>query len=212
MDQRSVLKESLGSFLRNLWDLMIINWLWLLCSLPVITLGPATCGLYRVTLKLARKEAVYPVKDFFRGFRDSLKQGTVLGLLAVGMAAVAAVDAFFAIGQTGMLRSVYLTVAIVVASVLLTVTAYGFALQAMFRNSVKGILLNAAKLAVIAPGKTVLMWIILLAPAALALLLPPIALQMLGFLYVILGFSGPVYACSHILRDLFDKVANAAVQ
>ena len=131
MDQRSVLKDSLGMFLRNLWDLMILNFLWLLCSLPLITLGPATCGLYRVALKLARKEAVYPVKDFFRAFRDGLKQGTVLGLLA---------------------------------------------------------------------------------PVGLLLLLPPIALQMLGFMYIILGVSGPVYACCHILRDLFDKVANAAVQ
>ena len=212
MDQRSVLRDSLGSFLRNLWDLMILNWLWLLCSLPVITLGASTCGLYRVVLKMARKEPVYPVKDFFRGFRDSWKQGTVLGLLAAALLAVTAADAIFAIGQTGMLRSVYLTLAIVVASVLLTVTAYGFALQAMYHNSVKGILLNAAKLAVIAPGKTVLMWIILLTPAALFLLLPPIALQMLGFLYIILGVSGPVYGCSHILRDLFDKVANAAVK
>ena len=51
---------------------------------------------------------------------------------------------------------------------------------------------------------------VLLVISAVFLLLPPIALKMIGFMYVILGVSGPVYACSHILRDLFDRVAAAA--
>lgn len=210
MDHSNVLKESLGTFLRNLWDLMILNWLWLLCSLPVITLGPATCGLYSVTLKLARKEPVYPVKDFFRGIRENWKPGLVLGLLVLGLLAVAAGDAWFALSQTGAFRSVFLVVAILMASVSLTLMAYGFALQARYHNPLKLQLANVAKLAVVAPGKTVSLWLILLLPLGIFLLLPPIALQMLGFLYVILGISGPVFACSHILRDLFDRVDAAA--
>lgn len=210
MEKQNVLKESLGSFLRNLWDLMLLNWLWVLCSLPLVTAGPATCGLYAVTLKLARKEPVYPVKDFFRGFRENLKPGLLLGGLTALLAVVAGGDAYFAVSQTGPIRSGYLVLAIVIASVAMTVLAYGFALQAMFETPLKLQLLNVMKLAVVAPGRTVLLWLILLAPAGILLLLPPAASQLLGPLYVMLGISGPVYACSRILRNLFDKVEQAA--
>lgn len=210
MDRNNVLKESLGTFLHHLWDLMILNWLWLLCSLPIATIGPATCGLYSVTLKLARREPVYPVKDFFRGFRDNLREGLILGLLVLALLAVAAGDAYFALTQTGTLRSMYLVIAIVMASLLLTLAAYGFALQAMFDNPLKLQLQNVVKLAFVAPGKTMQMWLILLIPVIVFLMLPPVALGMLGFVYILLGVSGPVYACSHILRGLFDTIAQTA--
>ena len=210
MRQENKLKDSLLTFLQNLFDLAVINWLWLLCSLPVITIGPATCGLYRVTLKLARKELVNPAKEFFRGFLENLKPGLILGLLVLLLGIVSAGDAYFALTQTGMNRSLFLVVAIIVASILLTLMAYGFALQAMFENPLKLQLLNTLKLALVAPGKTIKLWVILLIPVIVFLVLPPVALRMIGFLYIVLGVSAPVYACSHILRDLFEKVEQAA--
>ena len=46
--------------------------------------------------------------------------------------------------------------------------------------------------------------VLLLIPVLAALALPPVILQTLGFLYVVLGISGPVYGASFILRDIFD--------
>ena len=83
MDRSNKLKDSFLQFFHDLFDLMVVNWLWLLCSLPIVTVGPATCGLYRVTLKLARQEPVQPLRDFFRGFRENFKSGLFLGLWAI---------------------------------------------------------------------------------------------------------------------------------
>ena len=210
MQQDNKLKDSLLTFLQNLFDLTVINWLWLLCSLPVITIGPATCGLYRVTLKLAGKELVSPAREFFKGFRENLKPGLILGLLALLLGVISVGDAYFALTQTGTNRSLFLVVAIIVASILLTLMAYGFALQAMFDNPLKLQLLNTLKLAFVAPGKTIKLWVILLIPVIIFLVLPPVALRMIGFLYIFLGISAPVYACSHILMDLFEQVEQAA--
>ena len=212
MQQENKLKDSLLTFLQNLFDLAVINWLWLLCSLPVITIGPATCGLYRVTLKLARNELLNPAKEFFRGFRENLKPGLILGLLALLLGIVSAGDAYFALTQTGMNRSLFLVVAIIVASILLTLMAYGFALQAMFDNPLKLQLLNTLKLALVAPGKTIQLWVILLIPVIVFLVLPPVVLRMIGFLYFVLGVSAPAFACSHILRNLFDRIEQAAAR
>lgn len=211
MKQRNKLKESLLSFLQNLFDLTILNWLWLLCSLPLVTVGPATCGLYTVTLRLARGETVSPVKDFFRGFRENLKSGFLLGLAAMGLLAAAAGDAWLALQLTGGFRKLYLVVAVVVSVIWLILITYTFALQAMFQNPVKTQVLNAFKLAAVAPGRTIGLWLILLIPMLAALMLPPVAVGTLGFLYIIVGISGPVYGASHILRNIFDHVNGSPV-
>ena len=43
-------------FMGKLVDILILAGLWLLCSLPVVTIGPSTAALYYGTLKLANNE------------------------------------------------------------------------------------------------------------------------------------------------------------
>ena len=50
---------------------------------------------------------------------------------------------------------------------------------------------------------------ILLIPVIAALVLPPVAIEMLGFLYLVVGFSSPAYGASRILRNIFDRVNGA---
>lgn len=205
MKDNNVLKESLGNFLRNAYDLLALNWLWLLCSLPLVTIGPATVAMYAVTLKLAREEPVSPAKDFFRAFKEEFPASVALGLIAVAISAVALGDAWFAVQQTGAVQVLFLTVAFLMGLAALTVLAYGFALKAGFRNSIRKHIANAFSLIFVAPGKTIQIWCILLFPVLLALCLPVMAVKALGVLYIMYGISLPVYVNSRILREVFRK-------
>ena len=211
MEQQNVLKDSMLRFFHDLFDLMLVNWLWMMCCLPVVTVGPATCGMYAVTLKLARRESVNPVKEFFRGFKTNFKSGLILGLAAAVLLIAAAGDVWLLLQLEGWMQGLYIAVAALVGMMFLTLAAYAFALLVMFENPLKKHLFNALKLAVAFPGKTVGLWLILLIPVLTALLLPPVALKMLGFLYLVAGISGPVYAASHILRNIFDRVNGGTV-
>lgn len=206
MDRQNKLKTSLLTFLHNLFDLMILNWLWLICSLPVITMGAATCGLYTAVMKIAKGESAHPAKDFFHGFKTNWKAGLLLELAAAVVLVVAAGDVWFALAQTGALRTLYLVIAMILGTIWLNLICYTFALQAMFENPLKTQILNAFKLAVVAPGKTVSLWLVILLPVLAAVVLPPVAVGMLGFLYVVAGVSAPVYGASHILLQIFDRV------
>lgn len=210
MQQQNKLKESTLQFFHDLFDLIVVNVLWMVCCVPIVTIGPATCGMYRVTLKLAREEAVNPAKDFFRAFRENFKAGLLLELLC-GLLLVAAVgDGWFAMQQSGFWQALYLAVAAIVGGVAMILVSYTFALQAMFEAPLKVQILNAFKLAAVAPGKTLSLWVILLIPVIAALVLPPVAIEMLGFLYLVVGFSGPAYGASRVLRNIFDRVNGAA--
>ena len=111
-------------------DLLILNLLWLVCSLPIVTIGPATCALYTVTLKIVRDEPVETLREFFRAFKSNFKNGFLYGLIALFAAAVIYADGIFAFSQEGSLKIVFCIVTGIVAAVYLTYICYIFALQA----------------------------------------------------------------------------------
>ena len=206
MEQQNKLKESTIRFFHDLFDLLLVNCLWLLCCLPVITIGPATCGMYAVTLKLAREEPVNPLKDFLRGLRDNFKAGVLLELLVVLLVAFLAGDLWFAQLQSGWMQTLYITLALVTGMACLILISYAFPLQAMFRAPLKIQILNALKLTAVAPVKSILLGVVLSVPVVAALTLPLEVLKVIGVVYLIVGFSGPAYGASRILRDIFDRV------
>ena len=59
-------------------DLVLANVLWLVCSLPIITAGASTLGLFTVVNKMAAKEDYTVRTDFFKAFRRDFKQSTAL--------------------------------------------------------------------------------------------------------------------------------------
>ncbi len=70
----------------RLFDIVELNLLWLICSLPLFTVGPASVALYSAMLALVRGKETYPHRDFFRAFRKDFRKNVLAGLLltAVG--------------------------------------------------------------------------------------------------------------------------------
>ena len=73
----------LMTYLIKIRDWMFLSVLWLVCSIPVITVGVSTTALYYVTLKMAKNEEVPVFKSFFKSFKDNLKQGILLTLIVL---------------------------------------------------------------------------------------------------------------------------------
>ena len=67
--------------LNTLADIMALSVLWLLCSLPVLTLGAATTALYDSVVRCIRYKQPKPYARFFRTFKNELIPGILLTLL-----------------------------------------------------------------------------------------------------------------------------------
>lgn len=67
--------------LSKIMDLLLINLLFVLTSLPCITLGASITALFSVSMKLARNEESYVAKDYFRSFKKNFRQATAAFLL-----------------------------------------------------------------------------------------------------------------------------------
>ena len=73
-------------FIGNLADFFLLSLVWLICSLPIVTMGAASTALYYVTLKMAENKEGRLLPAFFASFRQNLKQGSLiwLGFLLAG--------------------------------------------------------------------------------------------------------------------------------
>ena len=69
----------------RLWVMEQIGLYWLICCLPVITIGPATAAAYYTTMKVLRRESGDLRESFFHSFRDNLKQGIFLTIICLAI-------------------------------------------------------------------------------------------------------------------------------
>lgn len=64
-----------------------LNILWIVCCIPVFTVGASTTALFYVSIKLARDEEGNITKEFFHSFKMNFRQSTKIWLIlfAVGL-------------------------------------------------------------------------------------------------------------------------------
>ena len=212
MTRKNKLASSLGAFLRVLCDLMVLNVLWLICCIPVITVGPATSALCCVSLKLARGEPTATVRTFFEALKQNFVQALLLGLIGLAGFAVAVVDWLFALSQQGSLRTLYFVVGVIVSAVVLAYWAWVFALNAGFENSLRGTIKSGLSLAFVEPGKTLLIWIAFAIPVLCFLFLPEAVVIYIGWAYILFAVSAPAYIAARSQVKVFSRFGGPAAR
>ena len=152
------MKESkLKTVLTAVIEILYVGILWLLCSLPVLTLGPATTALYYATVKRIRHERGDLTKVFFAGFRQNFRQSFLMWLLYLAVLGLAGFD-FYAYRNMGLAAGSPLSAfsGILALPALLTFP-WMFAYISRFSNSFGGSLKFVSFLAAKHLGKTLIL-------------------------------------------------------
>lgn len=188
-------------FLNRVGDLMIMNFLMILCCIPVITAGAAFTAMHYVLLKIVRGQEGYLIKGFFKSFKENFRQATLIWLLMLLVIVVYVGDSVI-FNYSALTFPKPLVVAIAAVAILLAMTAvYVFPLQARFENSVKNTLKNAMILAFANLPRTLLM----LACYILPLVIVYFSTYALLFIFLF-GFSAPAYAAAWIYSGIFKRL------
>lgn len=142
-------------FLGKFWDLIKLNFMWLLFSLPVITIGASTVAAYSVAMKMVDDEEGYVASSFVSAFKANFRQGTVMGL--VFLAATYAIYLDYEINRVSEEGSIILIV-IGIVSVFVYVTAmlYAFPLLARYENGIVATIQNSMEISRRYFGRTLL--------------------------------------------------------
>ena len=132
-------------FIGKLWDVLVVNILWIICSIPVVTAGASTTAMYYVTLKLARDEDGYTIRSFFKSFKENFNQATAIWLifLLTGMLLAFDVYYFIKMAAPSSLRTIMISVFVAMIFIWSAMFTYVFPLQARFYNPVKRTIFNS---------------------------------------------------------------------
>ncbi len=191
-------------FIGKFFDIMILNILWCICSIPVFTIGASTTAAYYVTLKLVRDEDGSTIKDFFRAFKDNFKQATGIWLILLVLGLVIGADMYFftrVMEGNEQLRSIMIAVFAGFALMLGGVFTFVFPLQCRFYNPVKRTLLNAWFM-------SIRHFLATLGILAVDILFPYLAFAYATFLiplFMLFGFPLLIYLNSFMIAPILEK-------
>lgn len=192
-------------FLTKIADLMVLNILFCVTSIPLITIGASWTALYSVTLKMVRDEEGSVSRSYFRSFRQNFRQATLLWLGVLVILALLVLDIRVLNGMAGGTAPGLLRVGVEILALLgIMVLQYLFPSLARFEASLADTLKNACMMALAHLPKTALMtaaavgavWITLINNTTIAIGL---------MVWPLIGFSLMAFGNSGILRKIFDN-------
>lgn len=186
-------------------DFVILNLLWLICSLPIITIGASTTALYSVMLKLVKNEEGYIAKGFLKAFKENFKQSTLMWLLFIVLWSILIIDFFSLKFMPEGFAPIFQVLFLVMGSLLVGMQTYAFSLQARFENSIKNTLKNALLLVFAKLPYTLLILIMSIGPVIATMW--TIRTLMLGMLFwFFVGAALIAWLNSLLLRHIFEKL------
>lgn len=185
-------------------DLLLVNLLFVVCSLPVVTIGASATAMYYVLGRIRRQEETV-TKDFFQSFRENFRQAT-LYWGALLLVALALYWNFRLIsGWTGALYSVMMVLLILVSWFAVSWGSLVFPLLSRFDNTSAATARNAGILVLAVPLRTLAAAAINALPVALAVFLPGVfALSAVLWLFCL--FSAGAYGILCLLSPVFTQL------
>ena len=160
-----------------LGQLIALNLLWIVCSLPVITAGASTTALYYCTLKLHKDGDIRVFHDFYME-KESL------------------------VTMPGSMPQIFNYVILAVCIPLIAIALYIFPTVAAFENKTMTLITNAFYFAVKHIGYAIAVAVITILPMTMTLVdakLFPVYL----LIWLMVGFSLTAYADSWFMWKLF---------
>ncbi len=161
------------TFFRNFWRFMLINVVYAVLSIPLVTHGMTSAGLTNVTRNIARDKHSFGLSDFFETIKKNLKQSIVVGLINTIVTAIVVFAIYIyyvyythpetesifnliGFGASTAFAAVFAMMQFYIYTLMIT---FDFKIKALYSNSFKFVFLNL--------WKNLLCGIILLAVIAL---------------------------------------------
>lgn len=143
-----VIDSPVMRFLARIGDLIILNLIFVISCIPVITVGTALSALYSVAMRLVRGEEPSVVREYIKAYKMNFKEATAAFLILAAAGALLFVD-FRLIGMfEGGMYTFLRFVLGAVLGVWLLIFQYVFAYIGRFKNGVFQSMKNALFLSV----------------------------------------------------------------
>lgn len=194
------------SILSRIADFLILSILYVVCCLPVVTIGAATTALAYASIKAVEQEG-YPAGNFFKSFKMNFRQATLIWLPAIVFFGVIILNMFMMLPDIE--QSMASQVIFVLNTTLLVVTAFVFAmvfpLLSRFQNTILQTIANAFIMTARCLPCALAAALATYLPLLLILIFPMFTIYIITF-WCLLGFALSAYGAAYIYeKKIFTR-------
>lgn len=201
------LDNGIMRFFSRIFDIVVLNLLFVICSIPVVTIGVSLTSMYSITLKMVRNEESHIIRGFLKTFKQNFKQGIIVGMIAIIIALFIIIDLkLITIIGTDTLK-VLKVLCYIVAIWGYIIFLYAFPILARFVHTTKEVFKNSFMLSIVNFKWTILL-ILLNFPFILMLFYSEVSMLLLFTIFIIFGFASLALIQSFIFRKIFEKYEN----
>lgn len=185
-------------------DIFLLNIIYVICCVPLVTIGAATTALYTVTMQITRNEYPAVTKAFFKAFKRNFKISTICWLVFMAVGFLLWFD-FRIIGQVdGAARSAAKIALGAVLVIYVMVLTYVFPYIARFENDIKNTFKNAFMMSVAHFPFTLILSGLTIGIAVLTFFSGrTFAIATLAFFFI--GFALLAYVKSRLFTKVFER-------
>ena len=181
-------------------DLLLINAMTLIFSIPVVTAGAAFSAMHALALKIYRDEQSAVIREYWRSFRQNLKQGTKLLLIYLAIGAVLGVDIYLIAADKLNWGQYFNLLVLAVTAIYLISLVWIFVLQSRYNFGIKDMIKYSLVLGFRNIPASVAMVILSAAPIALFLVMA----KAIPFV-LLMGMSLPAFLEAMLYSRIMDR-------
>ena len=186
--------------------LILVNVVWIICSIPVVTLGASTTALYSVLLRLRDGDDTKMVRRFFAAFGANFKRATAVWLVVLAGIVVCGLDLYFATQMDSGVARVIAGFGLVLVGMVFT---FVFILVARYENTWRNHLKNALLIAMGHVPRLLLSWL-LWGAAVFLTLYSANTMYVMILMWLMAGVSCLCYANLMIFTPALRKLESVA--
>ena len=134
------------TFGETVFNLMVLDFLWIICSLLIVTIGASTAALNYTCIKLRRDEGDSLIKMFFHSFKINFRQALIMGTVMLALLIILVAGLIQAVGNLMAHQNfslLFLLLVLLGLFVWLIFFAFLFMVQCRFDNPMKDTVRNA---------------------------------------------------------------------
>ncbi len=189
----------------KVWDLIWVNILTLIFSIPIITSGAAVAAMHYVVLKIFRDEEYGITKAFFKSFRMNLKQGIIIQTIFLLAGYFLSITLLSAWGENVDSPGPLFYMAAIVAMIVFCIWIWTMVFLSRYTNTVLNTVRQASIACLVYPVRSILMGLLGVLPFALLMFKTEVF-----FLVLVLGISAPAIFQALLYNDVLKRLETAA--
>lgn len=193
-------ENSFWEFMNNMTNVLFVGLIWLICCIPIITIGASTTALYDYSLKMADNREGYVLKSFFKAFKNNFIKSTLFWILMLLGAGFLVVDGYICLRMEAPIGKFLFFAIVAIGIMYFIICIYIFPVLAFFQMNVKETVKNACIMGVGSLPITTLI-IIILVIGGLIIYTAPYLIFALG--------SFVAYVSSFCYLSVFRKFVSA---